>query len=150
MSPLKLHGLSAWGGKYLCVRIGAHPKELVDPNWAAEHRQQVVDYLKNGIELCEEMGCFPDLFGDRGNDDLLGPVEITDGVWHWQNDLPLYVERNSVRLPDEFIAHAASNRFVVPEPPSHFFDLWEQKDVRSYVSYKKWFRWCREYLAKRR
>lgn len=48
----------------------------------------------------------------------MGNADLTDGIWVWPEDLAVYVERFHVRLPDELVAHARRNRFVVPPVPN--------------------------------
>ncbi len=42
------------------------------------------------------------------------PDILTDGIWAWPGDLPYYVKHYNVRLPCEFIAHAKTNDWKVP------------------------------------
>ena len=44
-----------------------------------------------------------------------GCLELTDGMWSWPEGLAHYVETHGVRLPDEFVAYAASQDFRAPD-----------------------------------
>ena len=41
-------------------------------------------------------------------------LNLTDGVWIWPWELFYYVESFNVSLPDEFVAHARANNWLVP------------------------------------
>ena len=45
-----------------------------------------------------------------------GTTELCDDMWCWPEGLAHYVEKHGIRLPDEFVAHAAERGFE-PAPP---------------------------------
>jgi len=48
---------------------------------------------------------------------LNGCTELCDDMWCWPEGLAHYVEKHGIRLPDEFVAHAAERGFE-PAPPA--------------------------------
>ena len=50
-------------------------------------------------------------------------TEMTDGEWYWPAALIYYVEKYNLRLPAEFVAHAAQHGWRVNKeavPPAHY------------------------------
>jgi hypothetical protein len=86
-----------------------------------EHQQQVLDYLRSGHVLAYPMGAdLPDWFDGtkRANPKIAGRIEggatpLTDGVWFWPAGLIYFVEHYNVRLPQEFIDHAAQHSWQI-------------------------------------
>ncbi len=68
--------------------------------------------------------------GQRG----LGSADLTDGTWVWPEGLWHYVDVHSVRLPDEFIQHAAASDFEV---------LQSRVTVGLDHDSSFWMEWCR-------
>ena len=54
---------------------------------------------------------------------LAASAILTDGVWLWPAVLIYYVSRYHVRLPENFVAHARSNRWTVDVSQIDFKDL---------------------------
>jgi len=93
--------------------------ELVRGNPQPEE-PKIVNYLRNGILL---MGC-PGLVSDVLDEDagIIGPPHImTDGVWAWPGDLPYYIEKYHLALPDEFLDYLRSKD--LNPPAAGDFDL---------------------------
>ncbi|MGC4880757.1 hypothetical protein ACLQ26_31330 [Micromonospora sp. DT43] len=65
----------------------------------------VVGYLTGGSVLAASAGyAYDELDAERPE---IAPLSIlTDGEWSWPSDLPYYVERYRVGLPQEFLRHA--------------------------------------------
>jgi len=91
-------------------------RELMTPQpW--EHQAEIVEYLRSGYIVGIVMGGgLRDWFNpSRDADPIIegrivgGVTPMTDGVWFWPAGLICFVERYNVRLPQEFIAHAASH-----------------------------------------
>jgi hypothetical protein len=86
-----------------------------------EHQGEVLAYLRSGYVLGYVMGGgVPDWFDPtcRANPTIDGRVwdgatPMTDGVWLWPAGLIYFVEKYNVRLPQEFIDHAARNHWRV-------------------------------------
>lgn len=78
---------------------------------ADEHR--LLDYLRAGVPYIVSPGAVLDVL------DGSGPVGtgtiLTDGVWAWPDDLPHYVERYHVAVPEEFLEHARAAGWSVVE-----------------------------------
>jgi hypothetical protein len=108
-----------------------HPQSLVDPLWEKDGRSQIVGYLNHGSHLLQYMGYSYCRFGCGD----LGTTELTDGTWAWPEGLSHYVEVHFIKLPDEFVAHAASTRFTTPRVRVDPFD--------ADVSLSFWSEWCK-------
>jgi hypothetical protein len=86
-----------------------------------EHQEKVLEYLRSGYALAYPMGAdLPDWFDrtKRANPVIAGKVEggatpLTDGVWLWPAGLIYFVEHYNVRLPQEFLDHAARNNWQI-------------------------------------
>ena len=84
-------------------------REAGDPDEA-----KVVSYLRAGQVLMASPGIVRDVLDPQRG--IIGSLSIlTDGVYAWPSDLAHYVERHHACLPDEFVAHMASNGWHVPE-----------------------------------
>jgi hypothetical protein len=94
--------------------IQPHPQALVDWTWSLRMRWRMFWYLSRGSEHLRYRGTSYCWFGCWRTH--LGSRDFTDGVWVWPEGLAHYVWRHGVRLPDEFVAHAASNDFRIPVP----------------------------------
>ncbi len=88
---------------------------------AWEDQDKVLEYLRGGYILGYLMGGgIPDWFDPncRANPIIHGHVQegatpMTDGVWLWPAGLIYFIEKYNVRVPQEFIEHAASNRWHI-------------------------------------
>ncbi len=79
-------------------------------------KQALVDYLRAGAGVAMAPGLATDIVDpSAGSAGALGI--LTDGEWVWPNELAYYVERYDIALSDEFVAHARSNDWRVPEVP---------------------------------
>ena len=105
-----LAGISLGSMKRRLIGYWASPQEpewpdpvrFVDLDWDDRVRQQVVAYLRGGqgtpwacagpsfCRICQEVN---------------GSGQYMDDAFIWPERLAHYVERHSVRLPDEFVAH---------------------------------------------
>ncbi len=124
-----------------------HPRDLVDPAWEKERRQQIVSYLQRGVVVMECLGHSFCRFPGGPPDEQMGNRELSDGAWRWPEGLALYVRDYDVRLPDEFVAHMVANGFRVPEgldraelvelgyDPS-FWAEWARREVPPFWSWK--------------
>jgi hypothetical protein len=122
----------------LLVQPGWHADEL-DRIIAYLRAGREFGIPEDGVSYCR-FGCpdnFPDLVaaGVEGPDDCdapdaavesqdlppasepadMGFRDLFDGVWIWPEGLAHYVERHSVRLPEEFVDHMRSRSWVVPD-----------------------------------
>jgi hypothetical protein len=75
---------------------------------------EVIAYLRAGHPLIDMMDVADDVF-DTSRQILNGSSVLTDGDWLWRLDLPYYVQRHHVRLPDQFLALIRERQYVVPE-----------------------------------
>jgi hypothetical protein len=90
-----------------------HPQPLVDHAWEIARRDRIVQYLRTGSRCGYFLGFSYCRFGcTRTN----GCTELCDDMWCWPEGLAHYVEKHDIRLPDEFVAHAAARGFE-PAPP---------------------------------
>jgi hypothetical protein len=78
---------------------------------------------------------------EADGDYMNGFREQSDGVWLWPEGLAHYVEKHGIRLPDEFVEHAAAREFRPPEPELDLELYWicGQRDF--------WAEWCRKNAA---
>lgn len=73
----------------------------------------IVNYLRRGTIFIYSPGVVFDVLDGSGP---IGSGSIrTDGVWAWPDDLPHYVERYHVALPNEFVEHARALGWTPPE-----------------------------------
>ena len=75
----------------------------------------------------DESGYYTRVLGPMAN----GHLDLCDEVWCWPNGLAHYVESHAIRLPDEFVAHAAARRFQAA-PPVPYVE----------VDDRFWRQWC--------
>ena len=116
-----------------------HPASLVDRSWEADRRGRIVDFLRGGHTLAAYLGFSFCRFDDcHLEHSALGTRDFTDGRWVWPEGLGHYVANHGVRLPDAFIADAATHRFVVPRVSI-------DSPVRVDVGF--WLRWVAENTA---
>ena len=115
-----------------------HPKYLTNEAWEKANRQQIVQYLQNGVWVYEELGFSYCRFEPDLDNRLMGCKELTDGEWIWPEGLAHYIEKHSVILPDEFIETLKRNHFQIPEGlnPS---DLEKEE-----VDLTFWDNWCKK------
>jgi hypothetical protein len=84
-------------------------------------QDNVLAYLRAGHVLSVLMGAdLPDPFdpGARANPVIAGKVEggatpMTDGTWLWPAGLIYFIEKYNLRVPREFIEHAAATGWRV-------------------------------------
>ena len=89
-------------------------------------QDKVLGYLCSGHILAITMGAdLPDWFSPplKANPIVNGQFEggatpMGDGVWFWCAGLIYFVEKYNVRLPEEFIHHAAEQGWQVTQPLS--------------------------------
>jgi hypothetical protein len=95
---------------------------MCDEAW--KDQDKVLAYLRSGHVLAVTMGAdLPDWFDRtfRANPCINGQVEggttpMGDGEWFWYAGLIYFVEKYNVRLPEEFIQHAAQQGWQVTRP----------------------------------
>lgn len=76
----------------------------------------IARYLKSGHEIFDTMGAERDVVSEGKW--ILGAASLqTDGEWVWRVDLSHYVRRYGVSLLPEFVEHARSLRYTVPDVP---------------------------------
>ncbi|RKH51115.1 hypothetical protein D7Y23_11065 [Corallococcus sp. AB050B] len=64
-------------------------------------RSRIGRYLATGTVFAASSGPLSDWF--TGEKNIAPHHALTDGVWHWRADLPHYVLRYGVALPDAFL-----------------------------------------------
>ena len=120
------------------------PTRLVDPGWARGEREALASYLRTGRTYAQYLGFSHCRFECGTPSREMGSRDLTDGSWVWPEGLVHYVTVHEIALPDEFLAHARGNGFVVPEldpgwTPRH--------GRREEPSDELWHRWARERRA---
>jgi hypothetical protein len=94
-------------------------EHLASEPW--EHQSAVVEYLKSGLILAYPMGADLMDWLDRPNranpliEDrrLGGATPLTDGEWFWPAGLIHFIEKYNLRVPREFVEHAARHGWRV-------------------------------------
>lgn len=110
------------------------------------NQEDALAYLRSGLLLGETMGAdLIDWFARpaKANPVIEGKVvggttEMTDGVWFWYAGLIYFVEEYNLKLPEEFLRHAAQagwrvDRSAVPVvryDTSYFVDERTRDSVR--------------------
>jgi hypothetical protein len=92
---------------------------LAEQPWPDQ--EKVLDYLRSGHVLGLTMGADLTDWLDRSHkaNPLIdgqregGATPMTDGVWFWYAGLIHFIEKYNLRVPQEFIDHAASQRWRV-------------------------------------
>jgi hypothetical protein len=92
---------------------------LANAPWENQHK--VLDYLRSGMVLGVTMGANLTDWFDRPNkaNPVIngqregGTTEMTDGVWLWYAGLIHFIEKYNVRVPEEFVRHAAAQGWRV-------------------------------------
>ncbi|MEV6283404.1 hypothetical protein [Kribbella sp. NPDC051770] len=75
--------------------------DFVDPDWDAEEREAVGEYLATGVVFRGFGGVSTCRFCGEPN----GALELTDGQWYWPDGLQHYVTEHDVRLPNAFVSY---------------------------------------------
>lgn len=77
------------------------------------HDVAIVQYLKSGVALMVAPGIVRDVLDPESGP--IGSLEIlTDGIYAWPSDLAHYVAVHHVRVPFEFVTHAAEHGWKIP------------------------------------
>lgn len=112
------------------VRSDPSMREAMSPQpW--ENQGKVLEYLRSGLSLGVTMGSDLTDWFDRPNkanpiingESEGGTSEFTDGVWFWYAGLIYFIEKYNVRVPEEFIQHAAAQGWRVKKesiPPARY------------------------------
>jgi hypothetical protein len=97
-----------------------------------EHQEKILEYLRSGLVLGVTMGAdLTDWFDPPSKANpmvegrsLGGTTQMTDGVWFWYAGLICFIEKYNVRVPEEFVQHAARNGWRVDREriPSHRYE----------------------------
>lgn len=90
---------------------GASLKELIN-HISQKNESKIISYLNQGKLFITCLGINRDVL-DRSSPFISPPHILTDGFWTWPNDLPYYIEKYHVRLPDEFISHMQSKNWII-------------------------------------
>lgn len=80
---------------------------------AARNEPMLIRYLRSGVPYIISPGAVRDVY------DGSGPIGtgtiLTDGEWAWPDTLSHYVEKYHLELPQEFVSHATSAGFTIPD-----------------------------------
>jgi hypothetical protein len=77
----------------------------------------VIAYLRGAATLVTTGRMAQDVLAHVS--DIAPLATLTDGEWMWPADLAYYVETYHVRLPAEFLEHAAAHGWQAPKLTSH-------------------------------
>ena len=78
-----------------------HPSAFVGPDWDKDEKQQVIDYLNQGVVLQAYRGLSWCRFGCKRVN--MGSKEMTDGEFLWPEGFVHYIELHNVKPPAQFI-----------------------------------------------
>jgi hypothetical protein len=118
------------------------PRWLVQRNWRRRERKQIVEYLRTGHTYAAYAGySYCRFWLCLTRPPWMGTRDFTDGEWVWPEGLAHYVERHSVRLPDEFVETMRSNSWR--SPPSCGRDRVGPREYRYDLAF--WVSWGRQY-----
>jgi len=81
------------------------PQDFVDPAWDPRLRALASLYLRNASAAVSWRGSSSCRFSCKERN---GSRCMSDGVFIWPEGLVHYVDRHSVRLPDEFMDHVVA------------------------------------------
>jgi len=81
------------------------PAWFVDASWAADERQQVMAYLRQGWPFVSWMGFSWCRFRCSIPLEAMGTRDLTDGTYCWPEGLIHYVLKHNLRLPVELVQH---------------------------------------------
>lgn len=76
-------------------------------------RGKIAGYLRSGTPVIALMGFSEDILG-AGFSRSGGTAIMSDGRFFWRLDAADYVEHYGIGLPEEFIAHGTSRRWIAP------------------------------------
>ena len=82
-------------------------------SWRHPDEDRIVAYLEAGVCLAACGGVQHDVL-DSSAKGVTSPDMVTDGVWLWPGELPYYVAKHGVAVPEEFVAHMRENGWAVP------------------------------------
>jgi hypothetical protein len=96
-----------------------------------EDQDKVLAYLRSGLILGVTMGADLTDWFDRPNkanpvvagQRRGGVTEMTDGIWFWYAGLIHFIQKYNVRVPEEFVHHAAQHGWQVDKttiPPARY------------------------------
>ncbi|MGI5427830.1 hypothetical protein [Streptomyces sp. CA-179760] len=96
-------GMTETGSIKDAVRASGEPDE-----------NRILEYLRRGTGIWSEMSAGPDVL-DHGAPLLPGIGSLfTDGTWIWREDLPYYVTKYHLSLPDDFVEHIRALSYEAP------------------------------------
>lgn len=90
------------------------PQWLVNHEWEAADRSQVVAYLRAGAVVASWLGYSSCRFCCGIEPRLVGSCDLTDGLWVWPEGLAHYVEKHHVALPDAIVHTMRANNWKMP------------------------------------
>lgn len=129
----KLQGIGFWRDET--------PAEFPEPQALGTivypRKGRLLGYLMAGKPIRMYMGFSFCRFKCGVSDPELGCRDFTDGRWAWPEGLAHYVECHDIKLPDEFLRHVASNKYVIPNNI-----ICSDSQVMEY-SFKYWTEWSK-------
>lgn len=108
-----LKAVGYWRGGDQNSKTWPWPGELVMEGWEKERKARIVEYLRAGVRIHEDLGYAEPRFSEGVSPEELGNAELTDGEWIWPEGLWIYVDRFDVRLPEEFVESITRRQFRV-------------------------------------
>jgi hypothetical protein len=108
--------------KYITIERSGHSHEEKKAKLVAlisskepDHKDAIVDYLKNGELIIRSWGVMHDLL--QADTPRVGPGidTFTDGIWAWTQEIVYYVKVYNLQLPKEFLARMEALHWKVPK-----------------------------------
>lgn len=127
-----LKAIGFWRSKTSWL-IWPHPDELIR-DWQEDEKQRVVEYLRTGTVINEQLGFGKPRFPEIDDVTKLGCGEQTDGEWVWPESLPYYVLHYDVGVPE----------LLIEKSKTGLIDLDAQELENFSYDYSYWNHWCQE------
>jgi len=112
------------------------PSCIIDTNWEPDYKPQIISYLRRGVIYHQYLGVSHCRFQCGIDNDEMGSVSLSDGVWEWPEGLAHYIEAHDVFLPHEFVDFMKSTAFAIPS------NLTTQMIEYLPSNCDSWNRWC--------
>lgn len=90
-----------------------HPSSFLGQKWSSEIKSKILEYLRNGVRVNEQLGYSWCRLDSSISDCEMGCAEKTDGKYIWPEGLEVYVDRFDLCLPEQFCVHMKKKDFKI-------------------------------------